>query len=266
MKLLFKLLLLIAAFFALWFLLSRGDWMSMFKLEKAGEKTEEKLGKLSWDLIQSLDKEVTNEQVISILDTILIRICDKNEIDRESIKLKVIEKSDVNAFALPDNYLVLYTGLITECQKPEELAGVMAHEIAHMEKEHIMQKLIKETGLSVLISMTTGNGNPEIMRQIIKAITSSAYDRSLEREADLTGADYLVAAEIDPAPFAEFLFRLSAKEKDLPDEVFWVSSHPGSEERAKDIIEHIHDKQVDHRPVLDSIQWSTLQTLSIDPD
>jgi len=129
-----------------------------------------------------------------------------------------------------------------------------------------MQKLIKETGLSVLISMTTGNGNPEMMRQIIKAITSSAYDRSLEREADLIGADYLISAKIDPAPFAEFLFRLSAKEKDLPDEVFWVSSHPGSEERAKDIIEHILDKPTDHTPVLDSVQWNTLKTLSLDPD
>ena len=156
---------------------------------------------------------------------------------------------------------MLFTGLISACDKPEELAGVIAHELAHMEKAHIMQKLVKETGLSVLISMTSGGGNPEVMRQLIKTLTSSAYDRSLESEADLTGVDYLAEADIDPSPFADFLFRMSVQEKDLPDEVFWVTSHPGSEERAKDIVAHILEKRITPTPVMDSVQWQSLRTL-----
>lgn len=261
MKLILKLLLLVAAFFATWFLLSRGEWMKWFELENAGDKLEEKLGKISWDLIQSMDEEVEEDSILKPLDSLLIRICEANDIDRDEIKFKVLENSQVNAFALPDHYLVLYTGLILESAKPEELAGVLAHEIAHMEKEHIMQKLVKETGLSVLIAMTSGNGSPEMIRQMIKTLTSSAYSRSLESEADLTGVDYLVEAKIDPAPFADFLFRLSLQEKDLPDQVYWVTSHPGSESRAKEIIQHIQEKTFEIEPVMDSVSWDALKTI-----
>jgi predicted Zn-dependent protease len=128
-----------------------------------------------------------------------------------------------------------------------------------MEEGHIMKKLIKEIGLSVLISMTTGSGNPDIIQYAVKILSSSAYDRNLEREADLTGVKYLMNAQIDPEPFAAFLFRMSSLEEDLPRQLFWISSHPGSEDRAKDILQRIESESITTRPAMDSLQWDQVQ-------
>jgi predicted Zn-dependent protease len=259
LKLLLQLLAMIALFFLTWFGLSRLDWMNIFNVEKAGIKTEEKLGNLYWEIISKLEKEYTDPSLINRVDSILIRICDANDIDRNEIKLHLVRKDEINAFALPDHHLVLYSGLINDCENAEELCGVLGHEIAHMEKGHIMRKLTREIGLSILISMTTGNGNPEIIQKAIKTLSSSAYDRNLEREADITGTEYLIHAKINPEPFATFLFRLTSMEEGLPEQMFWISSHPGSEERATDILEYIKTKNFDITPVMDSLQWLELK-------
>ena len=258
-KILMQFVFLAGSFFVIWFGLSRVDWRTIFDIEEKGDSTEEKLGDLYWDVIKKLEKEVTNPVVYSEVDSMIIRICKANDIDRKQIKLHILQKDDINAFALPGYHLVLFTGLIEDCESAEELCGVIGHEIAHMEKNHVMRKLIREIGLGVLISMTTSGGNPEIIQQAIKILTSSAYSRELEREADITGTDYLINANIDPEPFAAFLYRLSAREKEFPDQLYWVASHPGSEERAKAILEYVEIKEILPEPVMDSIEWNALQ-------
>ena len=258
-KLLVQLLIIVAVFFAVLWLFNRPNWMKIFHVEEVTQTTEEKLGKLYWDFFKTLETEETKDSIIAPVDSLLSHICDRNEIDREKIKLHFIRKDEVNAFALPDNHLVIYTGLISDCENEGELAGVIAHELAHMEKGHIMRKLTKEIGLSVLISMTGGQGSPEIIRQAIKILTSTAYDRNLESEADKIGVDYLIKAGIDPESFATFLYRLSAQEKNLPKQVFWVSTHPGSEERSKAILDYASGKTFTEAAVLDSMAWQRLQ-------
>ena len=101
--------------------------------------------------------------------------------DREIIKVHVLNKDEINAFALPNGHLIIYSGLINNSGNQEELTGVICHEIAHIELNHVMKKLIKEIGLSVLISMTTGKGGSEIIKETAKMLSSSAFDRKLEK-------------------------------------------------------------------------------------
>ncbi len=70
-----------------------------------------------------------------------------NDIDRDKIKVHLLFKDEVNAFALPDGHLVIFSGLILESENPEELSGVLAHELAHIELNHVMTKLMREVGL-----------------------------------------------------------------------------------------------------------------------
>jgi predicted Zn-dependent protease len=258
-KPLLQFILLVISFLAIWFGLSRIDWMTLFQVEKATKNVEEKLGDLYWDILKKVNDEITDDSLVSPLDSLVTRICSRNDIDREKIKLHLVDKDEINAFALPDNHIVVFSGLIEECQNEAELCGVLAHEMAHLEKGHIMEKLVKEIGLSVLLSMTSGNGNPEMIRQAVKVLTSSAYDRNLEMEADLAGADYLINAGIDPEAFANFMFRMAADEKDIPDQFYWVSTHPGSEERTQAILDYISEREWKTEAVLDSAQWATLK-------
>lgn len=252
-------LVIIVLFFSIWFALREIDWMSLLKVEQATEKTEEKLGELFWELIKSSEREINNQSVVNSIDSIVTKICNKNEIDRSIIKVHIVNKDEVNAFALPNGHLVVYSGLILASDNQEELAGVICHEIAHIELNHVMKKLVKEVGLSVLISMTTGNAGSEIIKETAKVLSSSAFDRGLEKEADIKATDYLVEASINPEQFANFLYRLGDSENQVMKYLSWISTHPDSKERAEYIIEYSKDKVIIAEPILTPETWSELQ-------
>lgn len=258
-KILIELLLTIAIIAAVWFGLSQVDWMKLLKVEQTTQNTEEKIGDLFWKMLKNSESEITSDSITTPVDSMLTRICTANSIAREKVKLHLLRKDEVNAFALPNNHLVIYSGLITACENEAELYGVLGHELAHMEKNHVMNKLIKEVGLSVLISMSTGNGNAEIMKEALKHLSSTAYDRSLETEADLTAVDYLDKAGIDPEPFANFLYRLADETKILPSQIYWISTHPESKERAEKIIERIKGKTFPKAEAKDSVRFKGLK-------
>src|SRR3972149_3766320 len=218
-------------FFTVWYSLTQINWVTIFNIEKAGSTTEKKLGELFWDLLKHTNTEFHNKKIIAPVDTLLTHLCTANGIDRQKIKLHVINKDDINAFTLPDRHIVVFSGLIEFCDSESELAGVLGHELAHAEKNHIMKKLIKEIGLSVLISITTGKSNPELIKEAIKLLSSTAYDRTLEREADVAAVEFLLESGIDPEPFANFLFRLSQQDNHLTKKLSWINTHPDSKER-----------------------------------
>lgn len=234
---------IIVLFFAIWLALAQINWVSFFKIEKVTDKTERELGDLFWNVFQKKEKESSNPLVVNPLDSIVTKICSANKIERERIKLHIVIKDEINAFALPNGHLVVYTGLILNTDSPEELSGVICHEIAHIQLNHVMKKLVKEIGLSTLISVTTGSGSAKSIKKIAEILSSSAFDRTLEQEADISAVDYLVKAKINPHPFADFLYKMSAKERDIPAYLNWMSTHPDSKERANYIIEYSKSKK-----------------------
>ena len=258
-KILTELALTVAIIVAVWFGLSQVDWMKLFNIQQTTQNTEEKIGDLFWKMLKNSESEITSDSIVAPIDSMVTRICTANSIDRKKIKLHLLRKDEINAFALPGNHLVVFSGLISVCENDAELYGVIGHELAHMEKNHVMNKLVKEIGLSVLISMSTGNGNSEAIKSAIKQISSSAYDRKLETEADLTAADYLEKAGIDPEPFANFLYRLADQTKNLPNQIYWIRSHPESKERAEKIIEQIKGKSFPKAERKDSLRFERLK-------
>lgn len=258
-KVIFQGTISIFLFVGTFFILTKIDWINIFKVPQVTDKTEEKLGELFWDIFQQTEKENKNPFVVSAIDSIVSKICLANNIDREFIKVHILVKDDINAFALPNGHLIVYSGLIINSHNQEELSGVICHEIAHINLNHVMKKLVKEIGLSVLISMTTGNGGPEIVKETAKILSSSAFDRSLEKEADIKAVDYLVKARINPEPFAEFLFKLSETENKANNYLTWISTHPDSKERAEYIIEYCKAKKTIYTGAMTTATWDKLK-------
>ena len=245
---------------SIWFILQQVDWLSILKIEEVNSNTEEKLGEVFWDIFKQSETENKDANVIKTVDSLLIRLCHYNDIDRKKIKLHIINSEEVNAFALPDGHLVVYSKLITEAENPEELCGVLGHELAHIELNHVTKKLVKEIGLTALISITTGGGGAEVTKEAIKLLTSSAFDRKLEKEADLKAVDYLKNAKISCEPFANFLFRLSTNEKKTEEYFSWISTHPESKTRAEYIIQlSKNQKKLTSESIMDSTVWKNLQ-------
>ena len=233
MKTLIKGLGILISFFVLWLVLAQIDFVSIFKIKEAKSNTESSIGGVIWNQIEKTEAVIYNDSIIKTLDSLLLPLCEENFIKRDSLKVHIIKKDEINAFAMPDNHLVVYTGLIEASKNEQALLGVLGHEIAHIEGNHVMKKLSKEIGFSVLLSMTGANSS--VIKEVISTLSSSAYDRNLEQEADLKSVEYMMNANIDPRPFADFMYELSI-DNELHKYTYWISTHPESEARAKYIL------------------------------
>lgn len=262
LKIVYKILLFVAAFLALWLFFLQLDWMHILHVNEVKEGIEEKFGDLMWKQIEKQNGEIKDTLILAPIDSLLTNICTQNKLNRSQIKLHLVSMEQVNAFALPNNHIVVFSGLVKEAENKEAVAGVLAHEIAHLQLHHVMKKLVKELGLSVIMGATSGgNGSGAVILKSIKMLSSTAYDRSLEEEADLKAVNYLVQAGIHPEPFAGFLFNMGNKEGDIQSYTAWVSTHPNSKERAQAILTYFESLKDDSLHLLsanDSL-WLQMQ-------
>jgi predicted Zn-dependent protease len=262
-KALLQLVSIVAIFLLLWFGFSKIDWRKQLKVDEVNKSSEEKIGDIFWETISNQETEIKQQTITQPLDSLVQSLCKSNDIDFKKLKIHIVEKDEINAFALPNNHLVVYSGLIKDCGNEAELLGVLGHEIAHIEKHHIFKKLVKELGIAAIISMT-GGGNNNAVQKTIELITSSSYDRNLEREADITSVDYLLKAEINPENFANFLYRMSHDEKNVPKQMYWITTHPESKERAEDILKYIKNKTIKTKHILSQENWDKFKIAIMD--
>jgi predicted Zn-dependent protease len=255
MKVIAQFVSIAVLFFATWFTLGKVDWMHVLRIEERTNTTEKQLSDFVWKTYSQSETEIKATSANQSLKKLVFHLCRNNNIDTGKIKLHLLEKGDINAFTLPDGHIVVYTGLINSCDNESELMGVLGHEMAHMEKNHVMKKMVKEVGLSALVAISSGKGGGEAAQKIAKLISSSAYDRNLEKEADITAVDYLVNAGVDPAPLANFMYRLSDEGRNTPHQLAWISTHPDSKERANYIIEYAKGKHVHAKQVTSADEW-----------
>jgi beta-barrel assembly-enhancing protease len=260
-KVIFQFLVLLALFLCIWLILGRIDFEQRADIKGLSKANEKKLGELISDLLKRTHKEVEEDSVLRLVDSIKTRICLSNNIPSSEISVHVLASGEVNAFALPDRHLVICSGLIGYCRSAEELSGVIAHEIAHMENNHITRKLVKEAGLAVLLTLAGGDSGPQILKEVARLLTSTAFDRKQESEADASAVRFLARAGIDPEHLANFLFRLSADKKGLPRELGWMSTHPDSGERTAQILRLRKKESFTAVPVTDEKTWERVKEL-----
>jgi beta-barrel assembly-enhancing protease len=232
-KIIVKGFVLMALFVGIWIGVSQVNWVKLFRVQQGVSTISSEFGKLGdlyWKYFKGQHEEVCDTIVIQRLDSLLNHICTENGIDTASIKLHIVSDSDVNAFSLPDGHLVINTGLLEVAQSDDEIGGVLCHEIAHIEKDHVMKKLIKEIGLATLMSNATG-GNADFMFESIRMLSSTAYDRKMERKADLEAVNYLHEAKMNPDGLVVFLKKLDSLNASGIRIPTWISTHPDNVER-----------------------------------
>jgi predicted Zn-dependent protease len=162
----------------------------------------------------------------------IARASDRPEI---AYHIAVVDKDEVNAFALPGGYVYVYTGLMKDVDDEAELASVIAHEIAHVAARHATERLTKMYGTEIFLGLVFGK-NPGLLGTIVKDIGTPvgflAYSRANEYEADDLGAKYLYAAGYDPRGMVDLLGKLKGLEKSEPGKFeTWLMTHPSTSER-----------------------------------
>ena len=241
-KVIYQFFITVVIFLAMWLALSKLDLVGFFQVEEVTQYSEEKLKEIVWKTIEYNNSEITTNEVKEPIDSIFQLIINKNNI-YSNIELKVVDNQMVNAYAIPGNMIIVNSGLIDYCDNIEELAGVISHEIAHIENNHLKKKLLKEYGLATLIAITTGNENSKLAKDLLNNLTSKAFDRKLETEADKTGVEYLKNAKISPQYFVAFFKKLLKKDNASKSILDFMNTHPHLKDRIIE-IEKSYDKDL----------------------
>jgi predicted Zn-dependent protease len=142
----------------------------------------------------------------------------------------VIDKDETNAFALPGGYIFIFKGLVDKVETDDELAAVIAHEVAHVVARHSVKRLQGELGYSILqILMIAGGSEVHDARKIDVAFGHliMSYSREDEAIADKIAIRYLKEAGFDPMAMIEFLKKLQQVNKEAPIKPYrYYRSHP----------------------------------------
>ncbi|MDM1020267.1 M48 family metalloprotease [Acinetobacter sp. VNK23] len=162
----------------------------------------------------------------------------------QPIGLVIIKDPQINAFAVPGGLFALNTGLITSAKNLDEIAGVMAHEIAHVAQRHYSrsQEAFKGQGLLALAGIIVGaaiasQSDSDVGSAVMLGTQAAlmdkqlSYSRNQEREADRIGMQFMYAAGYNPQSMADYfetMHRATSRVSFLPD--FWLT-HPLTTER-----------------------------------
>jgi len=154
-----------------------------------------------------------------------------SEGSRYRYRFFVADSPEVNAFAAPGGVVVVYTGLIRAADSAEELAGVLAHEVAHVELRHSLKAAVKGLGLRALAALALGDLSGGVAGDVAARLTDLKFSRDAETEADREGLRRLLAAGISPHGMPRFFETLAAGEGNTAVALAVLSSHPPSRER-----------------------------------
>jgi predicted Zn-dependent protease len=134
----------------------------------------------------------------------LVAVCDRREL---VYRFAVVDDPDVNAFSLPGGYVFIHAGLVKRTAGDDELAAVIAHEIAHITARHAVKRYESQLGLQLLQLATLAARQAEALQGvgIAARATQLAYARQEELEADRLGVTYMKAAGFDPRAALTFL-------------------------------------------------------------
>jgi hypothetical protein len=152
--------------------------------------------------------------------------------------IKVIDSDEVNAFALPGGFFFVNKGLILAADNEAELAGVMAHEIAHVAARHAMenQGKLQAINYGLLATIIFGGGVAGAIAQnaggLGQLLSFLQFSRNAEKEADTLGVQYLYAAGYDPTAMSTMFEKLNSKNRKKPGTLAKIfASHPQSLDR-----------------------------------
>src|SRR6202167_229514 len=209
-----------------------GKGVNFYSLQK-----EMAIGKQLANEVEKQSKIITDPMVSEYVNRLGQNLA-RNSDAKVPFTIKVIDGEEVNAFALPGGYFFVYAGLILKADNEAELAGVMAHEIAHVAARHGTRQAtrgeIAQLGMIPVMIMSGGWAGYGIYQaaNILIPIGFLKFSRQFESEADMLGLEYMYKTGYDPTAFVDFFEKIQSLEKRKPGTISKIfSDHPPTGDR-----------------------------------
>lgn len=171
------------------------------------------------DLLEYKQADSDTTQILRSLGELKHLVSDKDV----KYELYYSDSHEINAYALPGNMIVINRGIILQCETPEELIGVIAHELGHLKMKHHTDQLLTTLGIELLLA-----GSSSTAGEVTKVLTQTAFSRDMETEADDFAIKKLKELGISPNYLAKLFKRMYTKSDMIPE---FLNSHPGMNKR-----------------------------------
>jgi beta-barrel assembly-enhancing protease len=229
------------------------------------EAWRERVGKQMETSLTSGSKACSSTEGNAALGAMIANLAE-GQADMPPISVHIYDLPILNAFAVTGGNIIITRELIEKAGGPDEVAGVLAHEIGHVAHRHPEAQLIRMTGLQVLASVFTGSKGGDTTTSIAGIAALLSYSRTAEAEADAYARDTLGNASIDPLAlkrFFETIVKLEDEKKDKSPTLSALgglfATHPGTEDRIK-LIEPLPVGKT-AKPSLSETQWQALKRI-----
>lgn len=163
--------------------------------------------------------------------------------NKKRLKFNVIDSEIMNAYALPDGTIVVYTGILNEMKSYDELVGLIGHEAAHVNNRHSMKMLCRNLSGYIFISTVLGdvNGVMAVLGDNVNTLQSLSFSREFEREADEDGFAIVTKNKVNPKGMVTLFKRLQEEHSiEVPE---FLSTHPVTKDRIETIKTLIDSKK-----------------------
>jgi beta-barrel assembly-enhancing protease len=218
---------------------SMGDWYSI--------DTDVKMGKQYAMMVESSARMIQDPVVTEYVNRVGQNLV-RNSDAKVPFTIKVVDSDDINAFALPGGFFYVNSGLILAADDEAELAGVMAHEIAHVAARHATREMTRANYVSMAsipLIFVNSWGIYEAANAAMSLalpLTFMKFTRSFEAEADYLGLQYMYKAGYDPQAFIAFFEKIKAQEKQKPGSLAKAfATHPQTPDRIEKSQEEIRE-------------------------
>jgi predicted Zn-dependent protease len=221
---------------------------------------EKTIGKFLINNYKKVMPLVEKKKVKQAVNNIKMRLTETLEFSEYKYEILVVNNPNINAFAFPGGYILLFSGLMDFAKNGEEVAAVLAHEIGHMEKRHILKKLIKAVGLQTIKIIMSG-GDTVVLTEVGQTLVSTLFDRQHEKEADKFALDLLAVSNIDPRIMATFFRRLQKKyesgAQDLAEKLEIINTHPNVQSRIQEALSYNLPPSFKEKKI--SVNWANVK-------
>ncbi|HUG18188.1 MAG TPA: M48 family metallopeptidase [Planctomycetaceae bacterium] len=223
---------------------------------------DEKIGEIASEQMQDGFPEARDKQVVDAIETIVRRLETHSGLPNAKFTVRVVDGPIMNAYALPGGYITVYTGLIDESESAEEVAGVIAHEMAHVTLRHGIERIAGQVGIVIGVQLIFGDASGIIAlgAELGQYAAENSYSRGQETEADLEGARMLYEAGIDPlsvVPLFEDLKKLN--DVGIP---AWMTTHPDTQDRIDRLKAYAGTLAPRQYDTFDEIDWAEVKRLA----